>query len=231
MPADLRSHHLRTLAYLLSRGARHNFVPVTTSELGRAVGRSQQAASRHVLDLEEGGLLERGPAPAAAAGRGVSLRITQRGYSEMARVYEELRGAMESHPSHVELDGVLVSGMGEGAYYMSLDGYTAQFRERIGYVPFPGTLNVRLSEARHVSAAVRLDQVGGELIDGFSDGRRTYGWVRCFAGSVNGAVGCHLIRLERTHHDPATVEVISRSNIRRACGLEDGSPVSIRLPM
>ena len=228
MPADLRVQHLRTLAHLLSRGARHGYVPVTTVELARAIGRSQQTASSHLVQLEADGFIER-----RAARRGGSpVRVTARGYAELERVSSILRGDIESQPAHIELEGALVSGMGEGAYYMSLDGYTRQFRDAVGYVPFPGTLNVRLEQPHHILTAGRLDSAGGGvLVRGFSDGRRTYGWVRCFAASVNGLDGCHVIRLERTHHDPDIVEIISRIDIRRAAGLRDGSAVSVRVPV
>lgn len=228
MPPDLRVQHLQTLAHLLSRGARHSYVPVTTVELARAIGRSQQTASSHLVQLEADGFIER-----RAARRGGSpVRITARGYAEIERVSSALRGGIESQPAQIVLEGELVTGMGEGAYYMSLDGYTRQFREAIGYVPFPGTLNVRLAGPHHVMTAERLDAArGGALVRGFSDGRRTYGWVRCLAASVNGLDGCHVVRLERTHHEPNIVEIISRVDIRRAAGLRDGSAVSVRLPV
>ncbi len=223
--ADLKTQHLLTLVHLLSLGARHNFVPVTTSELGRGIKKSQQAASMHLAELERGGFVEKG-----SGGRGISVRITAKGYSEMARISGVLRDGLGSHPSHIELEGTLVSGMGEGAYYMSLAGYTRQFRKAIGYVPFPGTLNVRVDGGHHVQTLSRLDGMDGTVIRGFSDRRRTYGWVRCFPGTVNG-IGCHLIRLERTHHDHTIIELISESEIRRAGRLRDGSRVIVRIPM
>ena len=36
--------------------------------------------------------------------------------------------------------------MGEGSYYMSLKGYKKQFKEKLGYEPFPGTLNLKLED-------------------------------------------------------------------------------------
>ena len=140
----------------------------------------------------------------------------------MTKISRALQSSLESHPAHVILKGTLTSGMGEGAYYMSLKGYTRQFKAKIGYVPFPGTLNVRLDRdcAQTVS---QFDALDGKIIKGFSDGKRTYGWVRCFGGVLNRTIECNLIRLERTHHDPSTIELISGVNIRRAGRLRDGS--------
>jgi len=55
---DLKIQHILTLAYLLSKGARHNFVQITTSSLGKSIKKSQQAASMHILELENGGFID-----------------------------------------------------------------------------------------------------------------------------------------------------------------------------
>lgn len=223
--ADIKVQHILTLAHLLSRGARHNFVTVTTAELGRAVKKSQQAASKHLLELEKNGFVDR-----VSSGRNYSVRITPRGYGEMIRLRKTLDSSIDGSPSQIVLTGRLVSGMGEGAYYMSLRGYARQFKARIGYAPFPGTLNVKLEKKEHVEAVKQLDAMDGIRIDGFSDGKRTYGWVKCFPGRIS-AVDSHVIRLERTHHDPSIIELISKRDIRRAAGLSDGSRATIKIPL
>jgi len=222
---DIKVQHILTLAHLLSKGAKHNFVTVTTTELGDAIKKSQQAASKHLLELEKNGFIER-----ISSGRNYSIRITDRGYSETIKLNRVLNSSIDSSPSGIILKGRLVSGMGEGAYYMSLKGYTRQFKAKIGHVPFPGTLNVKLDKKEHVEAIKRLDAMDGVRIEGFSDGRRTYGWVKCFSGRVN-AVDSQLIRLERTHHDPSVIELISKHNIRKTAKLSDGSGVTIKIPI
>ena len=244
-------HHITTLAYLLSRGARHNYVEMTTKELGRKISKSQQSASRHLADLERDGLIERGPptptgSGGAAAGRGghTSVRVTRRGFEELERLSSVLRDSIapvdSADPTRITLSGVLVSGMGEGAYYMTLDGYTRQFRSKVGYVPFPGTLNVRLGGRRYMEAVRRLkSERAGRMIDSFSDGRRTYGWAICYpallragpgaAGSKTAEVQCDLITLERTHHDDSIIELISAVCIREATRISDGSDVTVEI--
>lgn len=219
---DVKVQHILTLAHLMSLGAHDNFVDITTTELGRAIGKSQQAASKHMQELENDRLVERAP-----SGRNYSVRITQKGHDEMMRLHRILDSGMSQSPRTITLRGKLVSGMGEGAYYMSLEGYTRQFQERLGYIPFPGTLNVML-EKESVESAKKLDAMPGTRIDGFSDGRRTYGWVKCFGATAN-SVKANLIRLERTHHDPFIVELISRYSIRSRAKLSTGSAVIINI--
>jgi len=223
---DLKIQHILTLGFLLSKGAKHNFVPITTSALGKNIKKSQQAASKHLAELEKDGFIQR-----ITSGRNVSVKITPRGYLEMIKLSTILRTSLESSPSYVELKGTLVSGMGEGAYYMSLKGYTKQFEKKINYIPFPGTLNVKLNQKKHTEAVQQFDALDGILIDGFSDEKRTYGWVKCFKAKLNKSVDCELIRLERTHHDPSIIELISKRSIRKTAKISDGSKITIRIPI
>ena len=50
--SELKIQHILTLSQLLSKGARHNFVYITTSSLGKSIKKSQQAASIYLLELE-----------------------------------------------------------------------------------------------------------------------------------------------------------------------------------
>lgn len=185
------------------------------------MSRSQQSASDHLRELEREGLVRR-----EVRGRSLSVLVTPAGHAAVVRMHELLRESLESAPSSMDLAGTIVSGSGEGRYYMSLRGYTRQFRARVGYVPFPGTLNVRLDGASAAGAA-RLDAARGTMIDGFSDGERTYGWVRCHAATLNGRVACEIIRLERTHHEASIVELVAPVSLRRRLRASDGSRVRI----
>ena len=223
---ELKIQHVLTLVYLLSRGGKHNFVTLTTSSLGKNIKKSQQAASKHLLELEDNQFIER-----IISGRNISVKITPKGYSEMVKLSAILQKSLDSSPSSVDLEGVLISGMGEGAYYMSLKGYTKQFQSKIGYIPFPGTLNVRLDKKIHQEAIKQFATMDGIKIDGFSDGKRTYGWVKCFPAKLNQSISCMLIVLERTHHDDSVVELISKACIRKSGKLRDGSKVKITIPI
>ena len=223
---ELKIQHILTLSYLLSKGAKHNFVTITTSSLGKNIKKSQQAASKHLLELEENQFIER-----IISGRNISVKITSKGYSEMVKLSAILQKSLDSSPSFVELKGTLVSGMGEGAYYMGLKGYTKQFKSKIGYVPFPGTLNVRLDKKIHQEAIKQFETLEGTKIKSFSDGKRTYGWGKCFSAKLNNSIKCELIILERTHHDDSIIELISKVCIRKSGKLKDGSKVTIKIPI
>ena len=223
---ELKIQHILTLSYLLSKGAKHNYIPITTSTLGKSIQKSQQSASKHLLELEENQFIER-----IVSGRNTSVKITDKGFSEMVKLSTVLQKSLNSFPSHVEIKGTLVSGMGEGAYYMGLKGYTKQFKSKIGYVPFPGTLNVRIDQKIHQEAIKQFETLNGIKIKSFSDGKRTYGWVKCFPAKLNNSVNCDLILLERTHHDNSVIELISKTCLRKTAKLKDNTKISIKIPI
>jgi len=223
---ELKIQHILTLTHLLSKGAKHNFVTITTSSLGKNIKKSQQAASKHLLELENKNFIER-----IISGRKISVKITPKGYSELVKLSNVLQKNLSSSPSHVLLKGTLVSGLGEGAYYMSLEGYSKQFKTKIGYVPFPGTFNVKLRKKEYTEAISQFEEMEGIHIDGYSDGKRTYGWVKCFKAKLNSTFDCLLIRLERSHHDTSIIELISKNSLRKTAKLSDNSKVTITIPI
>jgi riboflavin kinase len=223
---EIKLQHILTLVELLGKGARHNFVEVTTTELGKGIGRSQQAASKHLLDLENSGYIER-----AKKGQKFAVRVTDKGYSEIQTLFSSLRSALESVPSTIDFEGRVMSGMGEGAYYMSLEGYRRQFRERLGYEPYPGTLNVQLNDQIYMNARRDLGKHPSIFLEGFSDGTRTYGWVKCYRALINDGVvdNAAVLVLERTHYDDTMLEVIAPESIKQKAGIENGDRIKVQV--
>jgi riboflavin kinase len=222
---EIKLQHILTMVQLLTKGARHNFVEVTTADLGKNIDRSQQAASKHLLDLENAGYIER-----TRRGQKFAVRITDKGYTEIQSLFASLKSALESAPSTIDFEGSVVSGMGEGAYYMSLAGYKKRFLEKLGYEPYPGTLNIRLTDPVYMNARRELGRHPSIFIDGFSDGTRTYGWVKCYRASINGKVdNAAVLVLERTHYDDSMLEVIAPMSIKDAAGIQNGDRVKVQV--
>ena len=114
--------------------------------------------------------------------------------------------------------------MGEGRYYLSQPGYVVQFTERLGYAPYPGTLNVKVG----ADALRKLSLIAvwnGIRIDGFQASGRTFGGATCYPARLSGRSG-HLIQPDRTHHKDV-VEIISAENLREVLHVKDADPVAI----
>jgi len=223
---EIKLQHIFTMTDLLQRGAHYNFIVITTSDLGKDIKRSQQAASRHLLDLENAGYIER-----LRKGQTFRIKITNRGYSEIESLYSTLRSAIESIPFSIDFEGTVVSGMGEGAYYMSLEGYRKQFKDKLGFEPYPGTLNVKLIDQIFMNARREIGRYPSVFINGFSDNLRTYGWVKCYKANINkGAVNnAAALVLERTHYDDSMLEIIAPICLKEAIGIQNGDRISIKV--
>ncbi|UIP00753.1 DUF120 domain-containing protein [Halobaculum sp. CBA1158] len=201
-------------------------VKVSCSTLGERLDASSQTASRRLQRLESAGLLDRD-----VVGDGQWVTVTDAGERRLRGEYADYRRLFEGEAG-LSLSGTVTSGMGEGRHYIQLSGYHEQFIERLGYEPFPGTLNVDLSEAA-VRARAGLDSVDGVPIDGWEDDERTFGPATCYAAEVRVDDGsftpAHVIVPERTHHDEDQLEVIAPAKLRDELGIDDGDEVRVRV--
>ena len=105
---DLKTQHLLTLAHILSKGGKHNFVNVTTTSLGKEIGKSQQSASLHLKELELGGFIER-----IQSGRKQSIKITNKGFIELLTLHNLLSKLISKSPNSLTITGMITSGMGK----------------------------------------------------------------------------------------------------------------------
>ncbi|MGC9145807.1 MAG: DUF120 domain-containing protein [Nitrososphaeria archaeon] len=218
----LELKNFELLFNLMLLGAKDRFITVKTSELAKILGKSQQSASVYLSKLEKEGYIQR-----AVEKEGTSVRLTQKGVDLLVTVYLLLRNELEEAPTTINMEGKVFSGLGEGAYYMSLEGYKEQFVKKLGFAPYPGTLNIRL-DSRYIKEREKLNEYRnfGIKIEGFSNGLRTYGSLWCFHAFVDGIRGAVII-IERTHYDIDVVEIISQYNLRKELNLKDGDRVKI----
>jgi len=221
--------HILTLAHLLKFGQGGACVEITTTELGSIINRSQQSASKYLVELEKAGLLER-----TKSGQKFRIIVTDRGVSEVLSLHETIKSSVEVlDRSGLQFEGKVVSGMGEGAYYMSLEGYRMQFNDKLGYEPYAGTLNVKLLNQSSIRMRSMIDSCHSVFISGFSDSSRSYGWVKCYPAILNdGAIDkAAVIVLERTHYDNSMLEVIAPICIKDSLGMKNGDLVKVFVTM
>lgn len=204
------------LLVLLRRGAHRTPIRITTSSLGAESGMSQQNASRKLLLLEKEGYVGRNKE---------GIRLTKKGCESLAADYASLRKAFEGE--RLEIGGTIVKGLGEGKYYLSLEGYRKAVRQKLGFRPFPGTLNVKMDEDDRWKKQ-QIIQMEPVIIPGFRDRKRTYGDLfsyRCRLGEEE----CAVVVPMRTHHGPDIIEVIAPVDLKKALGKKDGDRVKVVL--
>jgi len=202
------------LLLLLRHGAHLRPVRMTTTELGAEAGMSQQNASRTLMVLEKSGYLER---------KEGGIILTKKACDELGEAYAAMKGAFEG--GKLEIEGTIVRGLGEGKYYLSLEGYRKEIKKTLGFIPFPGTLNVKMAP-EDVWKRQQLLKTEPLIIPGFTDGKRTYGDLFAYRCRLEGT-DCAIIVPMRTHHGPEVIEVISHSDIKKKLGKKDGGKVRL----
>jgi riboflavin kinase len=202
-------------------GSLHTRIKVSTNDLAERLGISQQTVSRHLIELEKQGYLER-----QLSYQGTYLQITEKGRKELERIYMQLKGVLEKKLRIITLDGDVINGLGEGSYYMKRKGYRNQFLKELGFDPYPGTLNLRLNPS-NIEIKKELETYPGIIIKGFKTGNRTFGNVKCFPATINNTVEGAVALIHRTHHDDSILELIAPIHLRRSLNLEKGSPVQV----
>lgn len=211
------------LKLLALEGALRSRARVTCSELGDRLDVSTQTVSRRLQRLEDAALIDR-----QIVSDGQLVGTTESGERVLRGEYADYRQLFE-HDQEIELTGTVTSGMGEGSHYISLSGYMRQFRSKLGYAPFAGTLNVELDE-ESVHARAGMESIEPIRIDGWENDDRTYGPAFCWSASV-GVDGeeyesAHVIAPERTHHADDQLELIAPDKLRDVLSIADGDELT-----
>ena len=206
----------------LQGGIRHP-VHISSIKLSKNLGISQQSASRYLIELVEGGYLDR-----RLAQGGQVVTILEKGILILRREFSEY-SLMFGTQREIEMEGILETGLGEGGYYISQKGYMHQFQEKLGWEPFEGTFNLRLNEDE-VPKIEAMRAAEGMLINGFEQEGRTFGkaWVfECvLKNELKTIENCAIISPKRTHYK-RVVEVISPVFLRKEFNAEDGGIFTI----
>jgi riboflavin kinase len=225
MSENYACRHLFTLLKLAEMGAHRRTARISTEYLAGKLGASQQTASRYLIELEAKGWIERTITP-----EGCLIKITSSGVKELNRLYSTLRVLMEAvYPPSVTLEGTVFTGFGEGAYYISKDGYRRQFIEKLGFDPYPGTLNLKLTTDYDVKARNELEAYPGVEIEGFKNEDRTFGAVKCYPVIIQNDVKGALILALRSHYDVSVLEIIAPVPLRKQLKLKDGHKVKVEV--
>jgi riboflavin kinase len=198
-------------------------VHVSAQSLARTLGTSPQTASRRLQSLEAALLVTRSVRPA-----GQYVSVSRVGEEVLHREYSDYCRLFGGSPGGFVLTGHVVSGVGEGRYYMALPPYREQFAAVLGADPYPGTLNVRLDGAS-VPVRKRLDALDWTAVHGFVAEARTFGDARALPCRI-GDHRCAIVVPGRTHYPEDIVEVIAGVPLRETLGLADADRVTIEVP-
>ena len=127
----------------------------------------------------------------------------------------------EASPLKLDVVGKVFTGRGEGKKYAELAWVKQQIYEKLGFDPFPGTLNLRL-DAENVKQKVLLEK-NTELRLCYSEG---YCTGLLFKASIGG-VACGVVIPQVEKYPDEELEVVAEVNLRKELHLSDGDTVMV----
>jgi riboflavin kinase len=157
---------------------------------------------------------------------GITVQLTDKGRTELLQVLNGLEVALTPTAEEIIIQGQVMDGLGEGAYYV--DVYSSRFKEALGFSPFPGTLNVRVSDEESRKAIGRMRDSPPLVVRGFNLDGRTFGEVICYRVKINEKAEVAVVIAQRTHHSQDTLEVIAPVNLRKKLSLSSSDTVVLR---
>ena len=210
----------------LQGGTRHP-IHISSINLSKNLGVSQQSASRYLIELVGKRYLERrlaqGGQVVTVLNKGIAILRTE--FSEYSLIFGTQK--------EIEMKGILETGLGEGGYYISKKGYMSQFQKKLKWKPYEGTFNLRLNDDE-VPKIEAMKAAEGILIEGFEQEGRTFGkaWVfKCSLKNGKEIVNeCAIISPKRTHYR-RVVEVISPIFLRDKLKAIDGDMFTIKVDL
>ena len=122
-------------------------------------------------------------------------------------------------------DGRLCSGLGEGAGFTSLDWVEHQFRDKLGFWPHPGTVNLNLAGSDWDTARNAMQAAAGIAIEpppGFCA-------AKCFAVLIAGRIEGAAIIPDIEDYPADKLEIVAPVAVRQELHLNDGDRVTLQL--
>lgn len=216
----MKSYLLQTLKELALLGAIKHKIEISSLELAKQLETSQQTASRYLLELDKKGFITR-----EFGVKKQLIMLTIAGEEELQKEYSQYQQIFE-FTDRVIFKGKVVSGLGEGRYYTEQKGYTEQFKEKLGFVPYPGTVNIEIEYVERNKLRLLKDTKAID-IEEFKTKNRTFGGVRCYRAEINGTSGAIVLPL-RSHYSNV-LEFVSQHYLRDKLNLKDGDEVKITI--
>jgi len=127
----------------------------------------------------------------------------------------------------MQITGVIASGAGKGAYFTRVDWVVQQCAEKLGFIPFPGTLNITiqdrdLPDVQRLLAAAEISLVPTD--PAFCAARVQPVTVRGIPAAV--VLPSEDVRI----HGHTTIEILAPCHLKRTLGLRDGDLIVVSMP-
>ncbi|MEM3874382.1 MAG: DUF120 domain-containing protein [Candidatus Bathyarchaeia archaeon] len=130
----------------------------------------------------------------------------------------------ETPTKTVCVKGKIVSGVGEGSFFTMLSWVRRQIREKLGFAPYPGTLNLKLTGEYLDVRKLLEDAKAIEILPepGYCRGK-------CFRAYIGHDVVCAVVLPCVENYPRDVLEIIAPSNLREKLKLKNGDELEVRI--
>lgn len=123
----------------------------------------------------------------------------------------------------MEIEGEVTTGMGKAAFFLSQEFYTNEFKKNLGFIPFPGTLNVLVDE-KYLN---KINSIKNNCVNIIQPDNK-FGAVKYIEAILNGQIEGAIVFPAKTTHEEHHLEFISEVKLRDELNLNDGDIVNIK---
>ena len=124
----------------------------------------------------------------------------------------------------LHVKGKVFSGSGEGVKFTEIPWVRKQITEKLGFIPHPGTLNIKLTEGivelQKLSKKAKAMEISPAK--GFCRGR-------CFHAYFMDTLKCAIVIPEVENYPEDMLEIIAPINLREKFKLKDGETVDVKI--
>ncbi len=205
------------LLYILEKAGLFRSLKTSTVSLSKELNSTQQTISRKLIEMEKKSLIKR-----ELKANGLILSLEDKSRDYLKKNYKVLKKSFEKKKN--VLKGKVKSGIGEGKYYMSLPQYHSQFKSKLGFKPYTGTLNIKLKDRSQLLEFINSTQ--SILISGFKTKDRTYGSIKCYKVKIKDLEGAIIIP-ERATHPEDIIEIIAPVYLRGYYNLKNNNSLEV----
>jgi riboflavin kinase len=121
----------------------------------------------------------------------------------------------------MEFSGKVFSGKGGGKKFLEMDWVKRQINVMLGFTPYAGTLNIRLSDksVEHRKLLETAASLTVRPVEGYCSGK-------LFKASI-GTVECAIVIPEVAGYPQNVLEIIAPVNLREKLRLADGDEITV----
>jgi riboflavin kinase, archaea type len=124
------------------------------------------------------------------------------------------------------LHGEIVKGIGEGTFFMSINHYRQEIKNKLGFDPYPGTLNVKVLKDQ--AKLIKGESKSKIRIEGFQEKKKSYGGATCYKAKIKNISGAIIVP-DLTRHKEDIIEFIAPINVKSTLKVFDGDNINLEI--